>query len=324
MAEMAPFNDPPWIAAARRYLGTAEIPGPASNPVITSFFRSVTGKLYAEDTAWCAAFVGACLAEAGLQGTGSLLARSYLDYGTPIEKPRYGCIVVLSRGGASAASSWKGHVGFCLGERGDRITVLGGNQNNAVTVAQYPSSRVIGLRWPTTTPPSPDRRADIRHLQHRLIELGYHETGKVDGVMGIRTRAALLAFKADNGLPLDAAITAETSASLARPGIRRPIAPERSQGRPSSSRIIGNSSASIASSVAVGAGSLIAGAEPMLSTAEQAAGLAGRIVAAIHAFAGLITHYWPWMVLGGTAATIYFSGRAIAARLADHRSGRTP
>lgn len=42
----------------------------------------------------------------------------------------------------------------------------------------------------------------IRAVQRRLRELGYHEAGRVDGVWGRRTRAAVLAFRADHGMEL--------------------------------------------------------------------------------------------------------------------------
>ena len=51
-----------------------------------------------DESPWCAAFVGAVLAECGLAGTGSLTARSYLKWGVP------GDIAVLWRG---ARDGWE-------------------------------------------------------------------------------------------------------------------------------------------------------------------------------------------------------------------------
>jgi hypothetical protein len=40
----------------------------------------------------------------------------------------------------------QGHVGLFYGLDGDNVRVLGGNQSNAVTVASFPRSRVLGVR----------------------------------------------------------------------------------------------------------------------------------------------------------------------------------
>ena len=95
---------------------------------------------------WCAAFANAVLNKAGYQGTGSLLARSFLGYGIPTTYPREGDIAVFSRGKNSSA----GHVGFYVGEEtvdGVRyIKVLGGNQNKEVSVAYYPANKLLSYR----------------------------------------------------------------------------------------------------------------------------------------------------------------------------------
>ena len=166
---------PAWLDQAWREVGVREIDGPESNPRILSFYRDVgQAQIASEDVAWCAAFVGACLERAGLRGTRSLLARSYLDWGTPLTEPRQGAIAVLSRG----ADPGQGHVGFIVGEQQDNVLLLGGNQDNAVTVEPYARSRLIGLRWPEgqampSDPGDPLARFDTA-LQHVLeMEGGY-------------------------------------------------------------------------------------------------------------------------------------------------------
>lgn len=101
-------------------------------------------------TAWCAAFVNATLAQAGMGGTGSLAARSFLDWGEEVTQPKRGDVVVLTRGDPNGA---QGHVGFFDGydENGD-VKVLGGNQKNSVNVSTYSAGRVLGFRrMPDTT-----------------------------------------------------------------------------------------------------------------------------------------------------------------------------
>ena len=39
-----------------------------------------------------------------------------------------------------------GHVGLYAGHSDGKIKILGGNQNNAVTIAEYPANRLLGIR----------------------------------------------------------------------------------------------------------------------------------------------------------------------------------
>ena len=95
-------------------------------------------------TAWCAAFVNSTLQQAGMQGTGKLNARSYLDWGQAVDAPERGDIAVFSRGDPSG---WQGHVGFFDGYNEDgTIRVLGGNQGNAVSIASYSPNALLGFR----------------------------------------------------------------------------------------------------------------------------------------------------------------------------------
>ena len=50
--------------------------------------------------------------------------------------------------------------------------------------------------------PAQDQPWDIEGIQRRLVELGY-EAGEVDGLLGPQTRAAIRAFQADRGLPVN-------------------------------------------------------------------------------------------------------------------------
>lgn len=93
--------------------------------------------------AWCAAYVNATLAQSGMSGTGSNMARSFLNWGVEVDQPNKGDLVVLSRGADPA----KGHVGFFDGyDEAGNIRILGGNQNNEVSVATYNANRVLGFR----------------------------------------------------------------------------------------------------------------------------------------------------------------------------------
>jgi len=141
-------TDPKWLSQARLHIGVREHKGTKHNPAVLEFFRVVGHPEIAEDeTAWCAAYVGAMLKTAGypIPPTASnLLARSYTAYGKKIDGPQVGCIAVFQRGN----SSWQGHVGFVVGWDDDSIELLGGNQGNAVSIAKFPRTQLLALRWP--------------------------------------------------------------------------------------------------------------------------------------------------------------------------------
>lgn len=95
-------------------------------------------------TAWCAAFVNASLSQAGQQGTGSNMARSFLNWGEAADTPQRGDLAVFSRGDPNGPY---GHVGFFDGYNPDgTIRVLGGNQGDAVSMANYDPSSLLGFR----------------------------------------------------------------------------------------------------------------------------------------------------------------------------------
>lgn len=139
------MDQPAWLAAAWAEFGVREIPGKENSAEILRYFREAGDpSIASEETPWCAAFAGAMLKRAGCQGTGSLLARSYLNWGIGLDAPRLGAIAVLARGNDPAA----GHVGFLLGTTAEKLYLLGGNQSDAVTVGAFDASRLLGYRWP--------------------------------------------------------------------------------------------------------------------------------------------------------------------------------
>lgn len=135
---------PPWLQLAIKERDVEEIPGAEANSRIVEYFTSTTFNVTDDSVPWCAAFVGWCLEQAGVPGSKSARARSYLDWGISIAKPIQGCIVVLSRG----PDQTKGHVGFFWSEDKDQVYLLGGNQQDRVCVRGYYKYNVLGYRAP--------------------------------------------------------------------------------------------------------------------------------------------------------------------------------
>lgn len=306
---------------ARSLIGQLEVPGPKSNPVILQMFRDV-GHDWVEDdslTAWCAAFVGACIERAGLRSTRKLNARSYLDWGVPIDldDAQEGDVVIFTRGDPSG---WQGHVGFFVRAVGASIEVLGGNQADAVNVKRYSKARLLGVRRAGNV--SPAITMGVREVQTRLRALGYHEVGAADGKMGPRTRAAILAFRDDNTLPLVPIIDVALVDALAT-AQPRAVAPERAAGAPAESRIVTAANAQIGLGVVGAVGTVGSQIAPAVAEAENARALAERAFALL-GLDGWLSAALPWIGAAVFVGVIIYAVKARNARIEDHRTGRTP
>jgi uncharacterized protein (TIGR02594 family) len=203
---------PTWLRQAEQWIGLSEQAGRASHPEIVAFYADAGHPDVRDDSvAWCAAFVGACLARSGITPTGSLRARSYLGWGEPITEPRRGAVAIFSRGKGSV----QGHVGFLIEEAGDRIHILGGNQGDRVSRASFPRTRLLGYRWPLIE----ESRAEISGFERALAHVLALEGGFVDDPQdpGGPTRAGVtLATFADHlGIPLVDATRGELRQRLA-------------------------------------------------------------------------------------------------------------
>jgi uncharacterized protein (TIGR02594 family) len=138
------MQTPPWIPVAAAESGVRCFAPGQSNPRVTEYHNTTNLKGYDDKASWCSSFVNWSLAQVGIAGTGSALARSWLDWGQPLAQPRFGCIAVLSR---EDPSSWKGHVGFFLRADSEHVFLLGGNQLEEVREHFYPLVTVLAYRW---------------------------------------------------------------------------------------------------------------------------------------------------------------------------------
>lgn len=143
-------TEPKWLAVARSLLGTREIPGPQHSGFISKgWARLGAGWFNDDETPWCGFFVAHCIDAAGLPYPGKGMfarAKAWLDWGKP-SQPVLGAIVVYSRKGG-------GHVGFLAGESATHYYVLGGNQDNCVSIAPFNKTTrpPEGFRWPASLP----------------------------------------------------------------------------------------------------------------------------------------------------------------------------
>jgi len=128
---------------AQNEIGVKESIGPVHNARIVEYHSTTTLKATSDETSWCSSFVNWCVTQAWLKGTNSAAARSWLKWGTPVDTPQEGDIVIFRRGAPPS-----GHVAFYVKMSGEFISVLGGNQSDQVKVSNYKTSDVLGFRRP--------------------------------------------------------------------------------------------------------------------------------------------------------------------------------
>lgn len=154
-AQADAIDDPalPWLLEARRLLGIRETPGKGNNYVILDWADELGIPYASDDIAWCGLFVAHCigttLSNEPLPAN-PLGAQNWRRFGGPCT-PQPGAILVFWR---ENPDSWKGHVGFYVGEDGEAYYVLGGNQGDAVSVVRISRDRLLkgGVRWPASVP----------------------------------------------------------------------------------------------------------------------------------------------------------------------------
>ena len=162
---------PPWYEIALRELDARVAErGDGEHPRILEYLATCAdleaGEWERDSTPWCSAFVNWCLARAGIAGTDSGWARSWTEWGEPVDPPRLGSVAVWARGRTSPqAPVVTGHVSFLAQDLGDALLVLGGNQNDSVSLKAYPKRgyltdsvtsgaperelyELLGYRWP--------------------------------------------------------------------------------------------------------------------------------------------------------------------------------
>ena len=141
------WNVPSWLDVAFGEIGILEVVGDKDNPRIIEYLSTVKlpkdMKLH-DEIAWCSASHNWCYIQAGLKGTNKANAKSFLNWGIKLDKPKFGCTVIFNRG----TEAWQGHVGFWLDERAGYVVSLGGNQSNRFGINLYKVSDVEGYRWP--------------------------------------------------------------------------------------------------------------------------------------------------------------------------------
>ena len=153
-------EDLPWMQEAFKDYFVSEIKGAKHSPKVLAFWKDAKlGGIKDDETPYCSGAVSAWLERSGIRSQRTAWARNYLNQGVKLEEPRFGAIVVFSRGKG-------GHVGFVTGvtKDGSQIRVLGANQSDSVNERMFDVNRVLGYRNPHqdfTLPDAPIIDSDV-------------------------------------------------------------------------------------------------------------------------------------------------------------------
>jgi len=144
---------PNWLKIAEKELGQHEVKG-GENPRILEYHATCTLHAREDEIPWCSSFVNWCMIQAGIKGTNSAAAKSWLDWGQKIDTPTFGCVCVIKQRKqkhdplTGSASGY--HVAFWLTEADGRVYLLGGNQGDEVKMSSFGlgSYEICGYRMP--------------------------------------------------------------------------------------------------------------------------------------------------------------------------------
>lgn len=162
----------------------------------------------------------------------------------------------------------------------------------------------------------------VRDLQKSLAALGYF-AGALDGDFGERTRAAVLAFQADNDLIADGVFGPASREALK---VAKPRAVSEKRAAASVVSLAKDGSRIAKASLGNGAVGLLFTGGGMLTVAEQASGVVSQLTGYAGVFQSALASLGPWLgvaVLAGGAVIVWQSIKAGTARVDDHRSGKT-
>lgn len=217
------------IAIATKEIGVCENP-PTSNKVKYNdwfYGHSVSGTSYP----WCATFICWVFKGTGLVPKTASCANmlEYFEGSNQIVKtPKAGDLVFFKY---STNNRRANHVGLVISVNGDVITTIEGNtsktsQDNGGKVMKrtrkscivafarpkYDSSSTVDIA-PRKTLRMGSVGSDVKYLQIKLTELGYH-VGGIDGIFGVNTCNAVIDFQTNSGLQADGVVGEKTWAII--------------------------------------------------------------------------------------------------------------
>ena len=144
------------LAAMQSYRGLCEVEGEGNNKKLISLAKKAGFSWYTnDDVPWCAVMMNIALMIAGVPGTKSASAKSFLKWGRPVNlkeaRENVGQVIAIFHRGDSSRDS-AGHVTVVesISTDGKMIVGIGGNQSDCVKSSKMriDTWRFIGFRIP--------------------------------------------------------------------------------------------------------------------------------------------------------------------------------
>lgn len=213
----------------------------------------------------------------------------------------------------------------------------GGTNGLAVVESEYPKLlKIIKSYTPTTAAvvvaaPTATKDDELAHYQQALIDLGYHEIGDVDGLMGGKTKGAIAAFCNDRNRMLvpypSTALDAEIGNAI-NEHWHRPVAPARAFATtadiaPKVASIAPTQKASLMAKIGAWFGAGTATAQGVMSVVPTAHDTAAPYVAMLSEYWEKVPHWVPFSIVGAVAFAIYHqTNKANNATTAAYQQGK--
>lgn len=143
------------MSIAEGEIGQHEVDGSGNNSRIVEYHSTTSLRATQDSVPWCSSCVNWCLKKAGIKGTDSAAAKSWLNWGEALAEPTPGCICVIRQRNSGAdpttGSATGYHVGFWLRQADGRVYLLGGNQSDQVKISSFGlgAYSIVGYRMPT-------------------------------------------------------------------------------------------------------------------------------------------------------------------------------
>lgn len=137
---------PRWVAIGLGEIGVVEDKRAGkTHSRIPQYHAATTGGTALDDIAWCSSFLCFVMEQAGIRSTRNKTAISWARWGERT-LPRLGAVGVFPPTDPDAGGT--GHVGIALGVSGSVVYLLGGNQQDRVSIASRQVAKAIDWRWP--------------------------------------------------------------------------------------------------------------------------------------------------------------------------------
>lgn len=139
---------PPWLLEMNRRMGLHEV---RDNTSLSHWL--MIGRFLGDPSKlpWCGDAVETCIVKTLPDEpvpSNPFFAQNWKSFGIDAGGPLVGAIGVIRWNAKS------GHVGIVVGydAKAQRVFLMGGNQQNKVTISSFPEAKFIAFRWPKTVP----------------------------------------------------------------------------------------------------------------------------------------------------------------------------